>query len=155
MMRTSARRKVCYNSACIFVNMTYIFIAAELVGQDLADKVEKLSLDLYTTARDYAAKRGLIIADTKFELGLDESTDAPSIVLVDEVLTPDSSRFWSAAKYEPGRGQESLDKQYLRDWLTSHGLKGKDGVSMPEDVLTRTRQGYVEAYERITGTTWS
>lgn len=126
-----------------------------MVGQDLADKVAKLSLNLYTAARDYAAERGLIIADTKFELGLDESTNPPSIVLVDEVLTPDSSRFWSAAKYEPGRGQESLDKQYLRDWLTSNGLKGKDGVSMPEDVVTRTRQGYVEAYERITGTQWS
>jgi phosphoribosylaminoimidazole-succinocarboxamide synthase len=125
------------------------------VGQDIADKVAKLSLDLYSAGRDYAAERGIIIADTKFELGLDESTTPPSIVLIDEVLTPDSSRFWSADKYEPGRGQKSLDKQYLRDWLTSNGLKGKDGVAMPEAVVTQTRAGYVEAYERLTDTKWS
>lgn len=124
------------------------------MGQDIADRVAKLSLDLYTSARDYAAERGIIIADTKFELGLDESTSPPTIVLIDEVLTPDSSRFWSADKYEAGRGQESLDKQYLRDWLTSNGLKGKDGVKMPEDVVVRTRAGYVEAYERLTGQKW-
>jgi phosphoribosylaminoimidazole-succinocarboxamide synthase len=128
--------------------------AAEIVGQEIADRVAKLSLELYATARDYAAERGIIIADTKFELGLDESTSPPSIILIDEVLTPDSSRFWSADKYEVGRGQESLDKQYLRDWLTSNGLKGKEGVSMPEDVLQRTRAGYLEAYERLTGDKW-
>jgi phosphoribosylaminoimidazole-succinocarboxamide synthase len=128
--------------------------AADIVGKDIADRVAKLSLNLYTSAREYAAQRGVIIADTKFELGLDESTSPPSIVLVDEVLTPDSSRFWSASKYEPGRGQESLDKQYLRDWLTSNGLKGKEGVTMPDDVVAQTRQGYVEAYERLTGTKW-
>ena len=124
------------------------------MGKDIAARVEKLSLDLYTAARDYAAERGVIIADTKFELGLDESTSPPTIILIDEVLTPDSSRFWSADKYEAGRGQESLDKQYLRDWLTSNGLKGKDGVKMPEDVVTRTRAGYLEAYERLAGEKW-
>lgn len=136
-------------------NITDIQIpAVEIVGQDVADKVAELSLKLYTAARDYAAERGIIIADTKFELGLDESTTPPSIILIDEVLTPDSSRFWSADKYEVGRGQESLDKQYLRDWLTSNGQKGKEGVAMPEDVATRTRAGYLEAYERITGEKW-
>ena len=109
---------------------------------------------MYSAARDYAAERGIIIADTKFELGLDESTSPSTIILIDEVLTPDSSRFWSADKYEAGRGQESLDKQYLRDWLTSNGLKGKDGVKMPEDVVTRTRAGYLEAYERLSGEKW-
>ena len=115
----------------------------------------KLSLELYSAARDYVAERGIIIADTKFELGLDESTSPPTIVLVDEVLTPDRSRFWSADKYEVGRGQDSLDKQYLRDWLTSNGLKGKNGVEMPEDVVKRTRAGYLEAYERLSGQEWS
>ncbi|KIW03305.1 phosphoribosylaminoimidazolesuccinocarboxamide synthase [Verruconis gallopava] len=128
--------------------------AATIVGKDIADRVERLSLDLYTAARDYAADRGIIIADTKFEFGLDESTLPPTIVLVDEVLTPDSSRFWSAAKYQAGRSQESLDKQYLRDWLTSNGLKGKNDISMPEEVVARTRAGYVEAYERLTGEKW-
>ena len=88
--------------------------AGRIVGQAYADQIEKLSLELYQTANDYAAERGIIIADTKFEFGVDESTTPPTVVLIDEVLTPDSSRFWSAAKYEVGRGQESYDKQYLR-----------------------------------------
>ena len=76
-------------------------------------------------------------------------------MLVDEVLTPDSSRFWPADEYEVGRGQKSYDKQYLRDWLTSSGLKGKDGVSMPEEVVAETSAKYREAYEKITGKTWA
>jgi phosphoribosylamine--glycine ligase len=105
-------------------------------------------------ALDYAAEHGIIIADTKFEFGLDESTSPPSVVLIDEVLTPDSSRFWDAAKYEVGRPQESLDKQLLRDWLILNGLKDKRGVSMPPDVVARTRQRYIEAYERLSGAKW-
>jgi len=83
---------------------------------------------------------------------VDEETD--EVVLIDEVLTPDSSRFWDAAKYEVGRSQESLDKQFLRDWLTKEGLKGKEGVSMTDEVVKRTRDGYIEAYERLTGQKW-
>ena len=88
--------------------------AARIVGQAYADQIEQLSLELYQTANAYAAERGIIIADTKFEFGLDESTTPAAVVLIDEVLTPDSSRFWSADRYEIGRGQESYDKQYLR-----------------------------------------
>jgi D-alanine-D-alanine ligase-like ATP-grasp enzyme len=129
-------------------------VAAEIIGQDYADQVAALSIQIYNAGRDYAAERGIIIADTKFEFGLDESTSPPSVVLIDEVLTPDSSRFWDAAKYEVGRSQESLDKQYLRDWLIKEGLKGKQGVSMTEEVVKQTRLGYIEAYERLTGTKW-
>jgi phosphoribosylaminoimidazole-succinocarboxamide synthase len=128
--------------------------AAEIVGQEYADKIAELSLQVYQTARDYAAERGIIIADTKFEFGLDESTTPPSVVLIDEVLTPDSSRFWDASKYEVGRSQDSLDKQPLRDWLTANGLKDKQGAEMPADVVARTRARYIEAYERLTGTKW-
>ena len=81
----------------------------------------------YSVAKEFAKQQGIIIADTKFEFGLDEETD--EVVLVDEVLTPDSSRFWSAKMYELGRSQDSFDKQFLRNWLTSHGLKGKEGVA--------------------------
>ncbi|KAK3697133.1 Bifunctional purine biosynthetic protein ade1 [Vermiconidia calcicola] len=122
--------------------------AAELVGGDVAAKVEKISLQVYEIARDYAAERGIIIADTKFEFGLDPETN--EVVLVDEVLTPDSSRFWPADKYEVGRAQESYDKQYLRDWLTESGLKGKEGVEMPKDVVEGTSRKYREAYEKLT-----
>jgi hypothetical protein len=124
------------------------------VGAEYAEKIASLSLGIYRAAQDYAAERGIIIADTKFEFGLDESTTPPSVVLIDEVLTPDSSRFWDSKNYEPGRPQGSLDKQYLRDWLTQNGLKGKDGISMPPDVVVKTREGYIEAYERLTGTKW-
>ena len=100
-------------------------------------------------ARDYALERGIIIADTKFEFGLDTKTD--EIVLVDEVLTPDSSRFWPASTYEVGKTQDSFDKQYLRDWLTSRGLKGKHGVRMPEDIVRNTADKYQEGFERLVG----
>ena len=88
--------------------------AGRIVGKAYADEIEKLSLELYEKANAYAAERGIIVADTKFEFGLDESTTPGTVTLIDEVLTPDSSRFWSAEKYEAGRGQESYDKQYLR-----------------------------------------
>lgn len=100
-------------------------------------------------ARDYALERGIIIADTKFEFGLDAATD--EVVLVDEVLTPDSSRFWPASGYSVGEAQASFDKQYLRDWLVSQSLKGKEGVSMPDDVVQNTEAKYREAFERLVG----
>ncbi|KAI9759484.1 MAG: hypothetical protein M4579_002324 [Chaenotheca gracillima] len=127
--------------------------AAEIVGPEYAQRIEVLSLEIYGKARDYAAERGIIIADTKFEFALDEADG--SVVLVDEVLTPDSSRFWPAAKYEVGRSQNSLDKQYLRDYLTREGLKGKEAVTIPEDVVRRTADGYREAYERLVGEKWA
>lgn len=125
--------------------------AAEIIGVEYAEKVRGLSLRIYEVAAAYAESKGVIIADTKFEFGVDERGD---VVLVDEVLTPDSSRFWDLSKYEVGRGQESLDKQSLRDWLTANGLKGKEGVKMTEEVVRRTREGYGAAFERLTGERW-
>jgi phosphoribosylaminoimidazole-succinocarboxamide synthase len=127
--------------------------AAEIVGARYAKKIEDLAIKLYTVARDYAAERGIIIADSKFEFGLDEETD--EVVLVDEVLTPDSSRFWPADKYEIGREQMSYDKQFLRDWLTSEGLKGKQGVKMPQEIVGKTAEKYREAFEKLTGQKWA
>lgn len=126
--------------------------AAVLVGEKYAQRIESLALSLYTAARDYAYERGIIIADTKFEFGLDEETD--EVVLVDEVLTPDSSRFWPKDKYEVGHEQESYDKQFLRNWLTKSGLKGKQDVTMPEDVVNGTTEKYKEAFEKLTGKNW-
>ena len=126
--------------------------AARIVGEKYAKRIEDLALKLYTTARVYALERGIIIADTKFEFGLDTETD--EVVLVDEVLTPDSSRFWPASSYKVGQPQDSFDKQYLRDWLTSNGLKDKHGVHMPEDVVRNTGEKYKEAYERLVGRKW-
>ncbi|THZ36955.1 phosphoribosylaminoimidazole-succinocarboxamidesynthase [Aureobasidium pullulans] len=126
--------------------------ATKIVGEKYAKKIEGLSLKVYQIARDYAAERGIIIADTKFEFGLDVDTD--EVILVDEVLTPDSSRFWPADKYELGKSQDSFDKQYLRDWLTKEGLKGKDGVEMTEAVVKETAKKYREAFEMLTGQKW-
>ncbi|KAG9630332.1 putative phosphoribosylaminoimidazole-succinocarboxamide synthase, partial [Aureobasidium melanogenum] len=123
--------------------------ATKIVGEKYAKKIEELSLKVYQIARDYAAERGIIIADTKFEFGLDVDTD--EVILVDEVLTPDSSRFWPADKYELGKSQDSFDKQYLRDWLTKEGLKGKDGVEMTDAVVKETAKKYREAFEMLTG----
>lgn len=130
--------------------------AAEIVGPKYAKRIEELALQLYETAHAYALERGIIIADTKFEFGVPTDTPqdvdgAGDVVLVDEVLTPDSSRFWPREKYAVGRGQESFDKQYLRDWLTREGLKGKEGVSMPEEVVRKTAQKYQDAFELLTG----
>lgn len=125
--------------------------AEKIVGKDLCDRIASIALDLYTKAKDYAKTKGIIIADTKFEFGLDESGN---VVLVDEVLTPDSSRFWNAEKYEVGKSQESYDKQFLRDWLTSNNLNGKEGVKMDDEIVTKTKEKYVEAYEVLTGNTW-
>ncbi|KIW25928.1 phosphoribosylaminoimidazolesuccinocarboxamide synthase [Cladophialophora immunda] len=123
--------------------------AARIVGEKYAKRIEELSLRIYKTARDYAREKGIIIADTKFEFGLDEETD--EVVLVDEVLTPDSSRFWSKSAYKLGQSQESFDKQPLRDWLTDNGLKNKQGVEMTEDVVEATHVRYLEAFKILTG----
>ena len=126
--------------------------AAELVGHKYAGRIEELALQLYKAGSQYAAERGIIIADTKFEFGLDEETD--EIVLVDEVLTPDSSRFWDKSKWAVGKSQDSFDKQYLRDWLTREGLKGREAVEMPEDVVQNTWEKYKQAYETLVGKKW-
>ncbi|KKY25368.1 putative phosphoribosyl-aminoimidazole-succinocarboxamide synthase [Phaeomoniella chlamydospora] len=130
--------------------------AAAIVGTKYAARIEQLALQLYESAHAYALKRGIIIADTKFEFGVPLDTPegvdgAGDVVLVDEVLTPDSSRFWPKDKYEVGRGQESFDKQYLRNWLTENELKGKDGVGMPEEVVRETGKKYKEAFALLTG----
>lgn len=122
--------------------------AADIVGKEICDKVAAKAVELYTKARDYAKSRGIILADTKFEFGI---TDDGELVLVDEVLTPDSSRFWNAKTYKIGQSQDSYDKQFLRDWLTSNGLNGKDGVTIPEDIAKQTSAKYVEAFESLTG----
>ena len=128
--------------------------AVEIVGdRDLMEGLRRVSLELYEHASAHAAERGIIIADTKFELG---SNAGAEIVLGDEVLTPDSSRFWPADDYEPGRGQSSFDKQYVRDWLDESGWDhSPPGPDLPDDVVGRSRDKYVEAYERISGRTLS
>ncbi|KAL8930595.1 MAG: hypothetical protein Q9208_000465 [Pyrenodesmia sp. 3 TL-2023] len=123
--------------------------AAEIVGTKYAKRIEDLAISLYKHAAAYALERGIIIADTKFEFGLDKETD--EVVLVDEVLTPDSSRFWPAASYKIGEPQLSFDKQPLRDWLMSKALEGKNNVEMPDDVVTGTEEKYREAFEKLTG----
>ncbi|MDQ0767704.1 phosphoribosylaminoimidazole-succinocarboxamide synthase [Pseudarthrobacter defluvii] len=138
-------------------NITYDAVVA-LVGDDIAGRLSELTLKIYTTAEKIARERGIILADTKVEFGYDAVSG--SITLGDEVLTPDSSRFWDAATYKPGQAQPSYDKQYVRDWLTS-AESGWDKSSdapppaLPSDVVERTRSRYVEAYEKITGKTFS
>jgi phosphoribosylaminoimidazole-succinocarboxamide synthase len=123
--------------------------AAELVGEELFANVERTALALYAAAAEYALARGIIIADTKFELGL---AGTGELVLGDEALTPDSSRFWPADGYEPGRAQDSFDKQYVRDFCETTGWdKTYPGPELPDDVVSATRAKYVEAFERLTG----
>jgi phosphoribosylaminoimidazole-succinocarboxamide synthase len=123
--------------------------AAELVGQERFDEVERVSLELYRFASEHAAERGILLADTKFELGLDEHG---WLVLGDEAFTPDSSRFWPADEYEPGRPQPSFDKQFVRDYCERLGWdKTAPGPELPNDVVAGTRARYVEAFERLTG----
>jgi phosphoribosylaminoimidazole-succinocarboxamide synthase len=124
--------------------------AAELVGdEDLMAKVRDVSIELYSFAARHALERGVILADTKFELGLDENG---VLTLGDEVLTPDSSRYWPVDGYEPGAGQPSFDKQYVRDWASSTGWDRKPPApAISEQVVQGTRARYVEAYERIAG----
>ncbi|MBA2521987.1 MAG: phosphoribosylaminoimidazolesuccinocarboxamide synthase [Solirubrobacterales bacterium] len=124
--------------------------AAEIVGsRPLMEELRRVSIELYEHARTHAAKHGIIVADTKFELG---STPGAEIVLGDEVLTPDSSRFWPADDYEPGRGQASFDKQFLRDWLDEQGWNhSPPAPPIPAEVIAETAALYRDAYERITG----
>jgi len=120
-----------------------------LVGEERFDEIERISIELYRTAADYALERGIIIADTKFEFGVDEQD---RIVIGDEVLTPDSSRFWPVDQYAPGGSPPSYDKQYVRDWLeTLDWDKTPPGPEIPANVVEGTRARYVEAYERLTG----
>jgi len=130
------------------------FVVSKIIGKEYASQVEALSLQIYEVASDYARSRGIILADTKFEFGLDETTAPPSVVLIDEVLTPDSSRFWSADEYEVGRPQESFDKQPVRDWLVKKGLKGKEGVELPDDIVNKTSERYKEAFRMLVGKEW-
>lgn len=123
--------------------------AAQLVGEDRLRLLERYSLELYAFGSKYAAKRGIILADTKFEFGLDPSG---TIVLGDEALTPDSSRFWPASEYEPGGSQPSFDKQYVRGHVESIGWdKNPPAPALPDNVVAGTRQRYVEAFELLTG----
>jgi phosphoribosylaminoimidazole-succinocarboxamide synthase len=115
----------------------------------LAERLRDVSIAVYSAAAEHARSRGIILADTKFEFGLD---DAGALTLADEVLTPDSSRFWPAAGFEPGRPQPSFDKQYVRDWAAASGWdKAPPAPAIPGDVVERTQALYREAYERITG----
>ncbi|KAK3901580.1 hypothetical protein C8A05DRAFT_16260 [Staphylotrichum tortipilum] len=123
--------------------------ARAIVGDKYASRIEDLALACYKAGAAYAEERGIIIADTKFEFGLDEETD--EIYLVDEVLTPDSSRFWSEADYQVGRDQDSFDKQVLRNWLTENGLKAKPDVEMPPEVVEKTKARYTDVFKRLTG----
>ena len=120
---------------------------AEIIGAEDAAMLRDLSLKVYTTARDHAEERGIIIADTKFEFG----RLGGSIILADEVLTPDSSRFWPGDAYEPGRSQSSFDKQFVRDWLTANWDKTGNPPHLPQDVIEKTSEKYIQAYETITG----
>jgi phosphoribosylaminoimidazole-succinocarboxamide synthase len=130
--------------------------AAELAGADVAAELERITLEVYRRGAELAARRGIIVADTKIELGFD---DRGTLRLADEVLTPDSSRFWPADQWQPGRAQPALDKQYVRDWLTSPesgwDRRGSEPPPpLPQPVIERTRDTYVRAYESITGQRW-
>ena len=135
-------------------NITYDAVVM-MVGDDLAAKLRALTLDIYARAESIARERGIILADTKVEFGMSSSGE---VTLGDEVLTPDSSRFWDAELYSPGKAQPSFDKQFVRDWLTSDDA-GWDRVSappaLPAEVVEKTRARYIEAYERLTGRTFS
>ena len=123
--------------------------AEELLGKALAAQVRDVAIALYREAADYAATKGIIIADTKFEFGLD---DAGKLYLIDEALTPDSSRFWPADQYQPGSNPPSFDKQYVRDWLESTGWNKKaPGPELPAEVAAKTGEKYREALKRLTG----
>ena len=122
--------------------------AVEIVGKDLASQARSVSLKLYADARAYARERGIIIADTKFEFGVFDG----QLILIDEVLTPDSSRFWPADQYQPGRGQPSFDKQFVRDYLqTLVWDKTPPAPALPTDVVAKTQAKYLEAFRRLTG----
>ena len=120
---------------------------AEILGGDAATQLRDLAIKVYSVARDHAAENGIIIADTKFEFGVIDG----QIILADEVLTPDSSRFWPGDAYEPGRDQASFDKQYVRDWLNANWDRQGNPPHLPQEVIERTSQKYIAAYEKISG----
>ncbi|MFH8293409.1 phosphoribosylaminoimidazolesuccinocarboxamide synthase [Streptomyces sp. NPDC018059] len=135
-------------------NVSYEEVARQ-VGPETAAQLRQATLAVYSRARNIARERGLILADTKFEFGFDDG----ALFLGDEVLTPDSSRFWPADQWQPGRAQPSFDKQFVRDWLTSPASgwdrKGEQPPpALPQEVVDATRAKYIEAYERLTGTSW-
>jgi phosphoribosylaminoimidazole-succinocarboxamide synthase len=143
--------------------MTFQEVAAE-VGATLASRVRELTTAILARGNEIATQRGILLADTKVEFGLDparpDAGGQPSIVLADEVLTPDSSRFWPAAQWQPGRQQASYDKQFVRDWLTSAASgwdrgSGEAPPALPAEIIERTRSKYVEAYEALTGRTFT
>ena len=120
----------------------------EIVGAETAEELRRRSIDIYLRGAEAARDKGIIIADTKFEWGRVDGR----LILIDEVLTPDSSRFWPADQYEAGHGQASFDKQFVRDYLSSTGWdKNSDPPVLPEEIVTKTRQKYIEAYEKLTG----
>lgn len=120
----------------------------DILGKELATKLRDKTIEVYSKCAEYAASRGVIIADTKFEFGLDENGE---LVLGDEVLTPDSSRFWPAKDYVVGKSQKSFDKQYMRDWIKSSGYDPETKAPIPDEVIDTTAAKYIEAYELITG----
>jgi phosphoribosylaminoimidazole-succinocarboxamide synthase len=123
----------------------------DLVGVDLAVQLRELTLALYTWASNFALPRGIIVADTKFEFGLVDG----EVLVIDEMLTPDSSRFWAVEQYKPGSSPPSLDKQYVRDWLTRSGWDHEPPApELPAEVVQRTSEKYHEAYRRLTGLGW-
>jgi phosphoribosylaminoimidazole-succinocarboxamide synthase len=124
---------------------------AEIIGADEAAELRRLAVEVYERARDHASERGIIIADTKFEFGVLDG----KIILADEVLTPDSSRFWPAASYEVGKDQPSFDKQFVRDWLSAHWDRTGEPPRLPQEIIDKTSEKYIQAYELITGRTFN
>ncbi|WP_405770287.1 phosphoribosylaminoimidazolesuccinocarboxamide synthase [Streptomyces sp. NBC_01538] len=140
-------------------NVSYEEVARQ-VGAETAAELRQATLAVYSRARDIARDRGIILADTKFEFGYESTEDGEKLVLADEVLTPDSSRFWPADEWEPGHAQPSFDKQFVRDWLTSSEsgwLRASEQPPppLPQHVTDATRAKYIEAYERLTGLSWT
>jgi phosphoribosylaminoimidazole-succinocarboxamide synthase len=126
--------------------------AADIVGKETADQLRDISIELYSRARNYARQRGIIVADTKFEFGRDEDGN---LMLIDELLTPDSSRFWPADTYKPGNSQPSYDKQFVRDYLDKIKFdRTPPAPPLPADIVQKTRQKYIDAYESLTGQTF-
>ena len=126
--------------------------AAQIVGKKYAGRIKELSISVFRSAAAYALQRGLILVDTKFEYGLDTETD--EVVLVDEILTPESSRFWPAETYKVGKASPNLDKQYLRDWLVDNHLEGKENVVLPVEVIQETEKKYKEAFRILVDKTF-
>jgi phosphoribosylaminoimidazole-succinocarboxamide synthase len=120
----------------------------DMVGQEMADRLRDTTIEVYEFAREFARERGIIIADTKLEFG----TIDGELTLIDELLTPDSSRFWDVAGYEPGKSQPNFDKQFVRDWLDASGWDHEPPApELPEDVVARTTERYAEAFSKLTG----